>query len=86
MRTHTIDPNEPVVIRVFHATHEAELARALLESEEIACMLLGNTFSELNCVIRLAVRRDQAAAALAALDAPFEEIDEGGDEDADEIS
>jgi hypothetical protein len=80
MRTHTIDPNEPVVIRVYHAAHEAEYARALLEAEEIACMLLGNTFSELNGAIRLAVRRDQAAEALAALDAPTEEINEDDDD------
>jgi hypothetical protein len=73
MRTIIVDPNEPVVIRSYRLPYEAELARVRLEVEEIPCMLLPDTNTELgNSKVRLAVRREDVEGALAILDAPPE--------------
>ena len=69
LRTWTIDPNEPVVIRTYPGTYAADVARVVLDAAGIPCMLLGNTFSEVGETVRLAVRRDDVSDAIAALDA-----------------
>jgi protein involved in temperature-dependent protein secretion len=71
LRAHTFDPNEPVVIRTYRYAYEAELARAVLEAAGIPCMLSADSYAEAaGLPVRLAVRRDHAADAAAALDAP----------------
>ncbi len=78
----TIDPNEPVVIRGYQFDYEAELARALLESHDVPCMLLPQTHLTLGPVaVRLAVRRDDVERAIALLDQPRLVLDEGSDAD-----
>jgi hypothetical protein len=70
-RTDTADPNEPLVIRTYRFAYEAELARATLDAADIPCQLLGDSTSEaIGLPVRLAVRRDQVAEAVAVLDAP----------------
>ena len=69
IRTITIDPAEPMVIRSYSGSYAAEVARVVLESVGIPCMLLGNTFSEVGETVRLAVRRGDVSDAIAALDA-----------------
>ena len=63
-----MDPDEPVVIRVFDNMLAAEVARAVLESADIACMVIGSTYPEGPETVRLAVRRDQIDEAIAELD------------------
>lgn len=76
LRTYTVDPNEPVVIREYRHVYEAELARALLEAADIPCAVLAETYTEVaGAPVRLAVRRGDAAEARAALDAPGDPAD-----------
>jgi len=69
LRTITIDPNEPVVIRTCPDAYTAEMARLALHAAGIPCMLLGNTYLGAADAVRLAVRRDDATEAVAALEA-----------------
>ena len=71
MRTETLDPAEPIVIRTYRYAYEAELARARLEAASIPCMLSSDSYAEAaGLPIRLAVRREDAAEAGEVLDAP----------------
>lgn len=71
MRTVIIDPDEPVVIRGYQFDYQAELARVLLESAGIPCMVLHDTYMGFGTEpVRMAVRRADVEEALALLDAP----------------
>jgi hypothetical protein len=67
MRTFTSDSSDPIVIRAYRTQYDAEWARVILEAEGIPCVLLSATYSEIRDTIRLAVRRDQVAAARIVL-------------------
>ena len=75
-------PTEPVVIRTFQIEHEAELARAILETHGVPAVILrdnaGGMLPMLQTLfqIRLVVAPEDADAARRILDGPFEEIDE----------
>ena len=73
MRTYTLDPNEPVVLRHFRFAYQAEVARALLEAAEIPCAVVGDSYTEVAGVpVRLVVRRgdvdDDPAASEDSVD------------------
>jgi hypothetical protein len=71
MRTVIHDPNEPVVIRGYAFEYEAELARAVVEAHGIPALLMRDGFDGLGAApVRLAVRREDAEAALLALAIP----------------
>jgi hypothetical protein len=73
-------PEALVVIRTYQVEHHAELARAVLEANEIRAVVLRDNAGGMLPVlqvyfpIRLAVPRARADAALAILDA--EDVDE----------
>ena len=77
LRTITIDPHEPIVIRTYTGAFVAEVARLVLEEAGIPCMLLCDTYSEVGETVRLAVRRGDVPDALAALDAEVPTAGEG---------
>ncbi len=71
LRTYTIDPNEPVVIRTYRHEYEAEIARARLDTAGLLCLVLAPTYVEYaGESVRLVGRRADAAEARAILDAP----------------
>jgi hypothetical protein len=71
MRTIVYDPNEPVVIRTLGYDYEAEFSRLLLSAADIPALLVRDACGGLGTGrVRLAVRRSDAEAALATLDAP----------------
>lgn len=80
MRTTVHDPNEPVVIRGYAFEYEAELARAVIEAHGIPALLVRDGFEGLGAgPVRVAVRREDAEAALLALAIP-EDPDGLGDQ------
>lgn len=79
MRTTVHDPNEPVVIRGYAFEYEAELARAVIEAHGIPALLVRDGFEGLGAgPVRVAVRREDAEAALLALAIPEEPDGLGG--------
>ena len=71
LRTYTIDPNEPVVIRTYRHEYEAELARARLDAADLHCLVLAPAYAEhMGASVRLLVRRADVEEARAILDAP----------------
>ena len=71
LRTYTIDPNEPVVVRTYENAYEAEFGRVLLEAAGIPCAVVGEWYAEVTPVrVRLMVRRMDLDVAREALDAP----------------
>ncbi|HEY0971844.1 MAG TPA: hypothetical protein VGE02_12820 [Gemmatimonadales bacterium] len=78
MRTVVHDPNEPVVIRGYAFEYEAELARAVLEAHGMPALLVREGFDGLGAgPVHLAVRREDAEAALRALEGPAGAEDDG---------
>ena len=74
----TSSPDEPVTLRTYHAEHEADLARAVLEAHGIdAAVMRDNAGGMLPMLqqlfeIRLLVRRSDVAEATEVLDGPVE--------------
>ena len=73
-------PTGPVVIRTFQIEHEAELARAILETNGVPAVILrdnaGGMLPMLQTLfqIRLVVSPEDADVARQILDGPFEEM------------
>lgn len=63
------DDGEPVLIRQYPNEALAELAKAVLETEEIPAMLMHNRYSDVQGgEVGLVVRRQDVKQALALLD------------------
>lgn len=78
------DPGEPVPVRRFATEIQASVARSLLEASGIPSFVQRSSYSEVDPgAVMLVVRRENAAEALALLDAGPPSGDAPGDSNDD---